>query len=178
MTQTKATLISVIEAKALLKDQSDQINERFPRLKKQGKYILPDYRLTRKREAFKIRKHTFLQHHARSYVAFDSENGQTLWMHNFPSLTEALFWLDTGLKPTDTDTNTSYKSWKDLHEDDINALKDILKERSRKRKEAAAAKKLPRFPKRNRRLSKNRQLLRKRKLTNSLFEPKKGSDCE
>lgn len=33
MTQTKATLISVIEAKALLKDQSDQINERFPRLK-------------------------------------------------------------------------------------------------------------------------------------------------
>lgn len=34
MTQTKATLISVEEAKALLKDQSDQINERFPRLKK------------------------------------------------------------------------------------------------------------------------------------------------
>ncbi|MBU9790355.1 hypothetical protein KTE19_13305 [Lentilactobacillus sp. IMAU92037] len=141
MTQTKATLISVTEATALLKDRSDQINERFPQLKNKGKYILPDYRLTRKREAFKIRKHTFLQRHARSYVAFDSENGQTLWMHNFPSLTESLFWLDTGLKPTDTDTNTSYKQWKSQHEDDINALKDILRERSRKRKEAAAAKK-------------------------------------
>ena len=141
MTQTKATLILVTEATALLKDRSDQINERFPQLKNKGKYILPDYRLTRKREAFKIRKHTFLQRHARSYVAFDSENGQTLWMHNFPSLTESLFWLDTGLKPTDTDTNTSYKQWKSQHEDDINALKDILRERSRKRKEAAAAKK-------------------------------------
>ncbi len=62
-------------------------------------------------------------------------------MHNFPSLTESLFWLDTGLKPTDTDTNTSYKQWKVKHEDDINALKDILRERSRKRKEALAAKK-------------------------------------
>ncbi|GHP13622.1 hypothetical protein YK48G_10470 [Lentilactobacillus fungorum] len=141
MTQTKATLITVTEAKALLKDRSDQINERFPQLKNKGKYILPDYRLTRKREAFKIRKHTFLQRHARSYVAFDSENGQTLWMHNFSSLTESLFWLDTGLKPTDTDTNTSYKQWKVMHEEDINTLKDILKERSKKRKEAAAAQK-------------------------------------
>ncbi|GEP24983.1 MAG: hypothetical protein ABF679_08500 [Lentilactobacillus diolivorans] len=143
MTQTNATLITVDEAKALLKDRSDQINERFPRLKRQGKYILPDYRLTRKREAFKIRKHTFLQRHARSYVAFDSENGQTLWMHNFPSLTESLFWLDTGLKPTDTDTNTSYKQWKVKHEEDINTLKNILKERSRERKAALAKKKQP-----------------------------------
>ncbi|EHL98372.1 hypothetical protein FEZ41_05160 [Lentilactobacillus parafarraginis] len=141
MTRTKATLITIEEAKALLKDRSDQINERFPRLKKQGKYILSDYRLTRKREAFKIRKHTFLQRHPRSYVAFDSENGQTLWMHNFPSLTEAIFWLDTGLKPTDTDTSTSYKQWKDQHEDDINALKDILRERSKARKAAIAKKK-------------------------------------
>ncbi|GAF35661.1 hypothetical protein [Lentilactobacillus farraginis] len=141
MTRTKATLITVEEAKALLKDRSDQINERFPQLKKQGKYILPDYRLTRKREAFKIRKHTFLQRHPRSYVAFDSENGQTLWMHNFPSLTEAIFWLDTGLKPTDTDTSTSYKQWKAQHEDDINVLKDILRKRSLERKAAAAAKK-------------------------------------
>lgn len=138
MTRTKATLITVEEAKALLKDRSDQINERFPRLKKQGKYILPDYRLTRKREAFKIRKHTFLQRHPRSYVAFDSENGQTLWMHNFPSLTEAIFWLDTGLKPTDTDTSTSYKQWKTQHEDDINVLKEILRKRSQERKAAAA----------------------------------------
>lgn len=68
-------------------------------------------------------------------------------MHNFPSLTEALFWLDTGLKPTDTDTNTSYKSWKEMHEDDITALKDILKERSKKRKEALAAKKAATMPK-------------------------------
>ncbi|WP_283678991.1 hypothetical protein [Lentilactobacillus sp. Marseille-Q4993] len=136
MTQIDATLISVEEAKALLKDRSDQINERFPQLKRQGKYILPDYRLTRKREAFKIRKHTFLQRHARSYVAFDSENGQTLWMHNFSSLTEALFWLDTGLKPGDTDSSSSYKQWKAKHEEDINGLKDILRERSRKRKAA------------------------------------------
>lgn len=141
MTRTKATLITVEEAKALLKDRSDQINERFPRLKKQGKYILPDYRLTRKREAFKIRKHTFLQRHPRSYVAFDSENGQTLWMHNFPSLTEAIFWLDTGLKPTDTDTSTSYKQWKAQHEDDINVLKEILRKRSQERKAAAAKRK-------------------------------------
>ncbi|EEI25366.1 hypothetical protein [Lentilactobacillus hilgardii] len=141
MTRTKATLITVEEARALLKDRSDQINERFPRLKKQGKYILPDYRLTRKREAFKIRKHTFLQRHPRSYVAFDSENGQTLWMHNFPSLTEAIFWLDTGLKPTDTDTSTSYKQWKTQHEDDINVLKEILRKRSQERKAAAAKRK-------------------------------------
>ncbi|KAL3948074.1 hypothetical protein [Lentilactobacillus hilgardii] len=141
MTRTKATLITVEEAKALLKDRSDQINERFPRLKKQGKYILPDYRLTRKREAFKIRKHTFLQRHPRSYVAFDSENGQTLWMHNFPSLTEAIFWLDTGLKPTDTDTSTSHKQWKTQHEDDINVLKEILRKRSQERKAAAAKRK-------------------------------------
>ncbi|MFD1125716.1 hypothetical protein ACFQ22_10185 [Lentilactobacillus raoultii] len=141
MTRTKATLIMVEEAKALLKDRSDQINERFPQLKKQGKYILPDYRLTRKREAFKIRKHTFLQRHPRSYVAFDSENGQTLWMHNFPSLTEAIFWLDTGLKPTDTDTSTSYKQWKNQHEDDINELKDILRKRSQEKKAAVAKKK-------------------------------------
>ncbi len=141
MTRTKSTLITVEEAKALLKDRSDQINERFPKLKRQGKYILPDYRLTRKREAFKIRKHTFLQRHPRSYVAFDSENGQTLWMHNFPSLTEALFWLDTGLKPQDTDTSTSYKQWKSQHEDDINTLKGILKARSQERKAALAKKK-------------------------------------
>ncbi|GAY73548.1 hypothetical protein [Lentilactobacillus kosonis] len=137
MTQLNATLISVEEAKALLKDRSDQINERFPQLKRQGKYILPDYRLTRKREAFKIRKHTFLARHARSYVAFDSENGQTLWMHNFSSLTEALFWLDTGLKPGDTDSSSSYKQWKIKHEDDILQLKDILRSRSKKNKTLA-----------------------------------------
>ena len=64
-------------------------------------------------------------------------------MHNFPSLTESLFWLDTGLKPTDTDTNTSYKQWKVKHEEDINTLKNILKERSRERKAALAKKKQP-----------------------------------
>ncbi len=141
MTQTSATLISLSDAKALLKDRSEQMNEAFPELKRQGKYILPDFRLTRKREAFKIRKHTFLAKHPRSYVAFDSENGQTLWMHNFSSLTEALFWLDTGLKPNDTDTSSSYKSWKTQHDADINGLKDILKARTKKRKAEAAAKK-------------------------------------
>lgn len=133
MSQTTAQLITVEDARALLKDRHEQINDKFPKLKRQGKFILPDFRLTRKREAFKIRRHTFLQHHARSYVAFDSENGQTLWMHNFPSLTEALFWLDTGLKPSDTDTNFSFKQWKVKHEEDIVALKDELKAKKHKK---------------------------------------------
>ncbi len=134
MSQTYAALITVDDARELLRDRKNQQFERFPRLKNKGKFILPDFRLTRKRKAFKIRKHTFLQHHARSYVAFDSENGQTLWMHNFSSLTEALFWLDTGLKPGDTDTNSSYKQWKASHADDINDLKEQLRLKSKKHK--------------------------------------------
>lgn len=142
MSQSNAQLITIDDARALLKDRSNQLNERFPKLKRQGKFILPDFRLTRQRKAFKIRRHTFLQHHARSYVAFDSENGQTLWMHNFPSLTEAIFWLNTGLKPTDSDTNVSFQQWKAQHEDDILAMKDELRALSKQRKEQAHAHKV------------------------------------
>lgn len=138
MSDIHAQLINIDQAHALLKEQHSQANEFFPELTLTGQYILPDYRLTRKREAFKIRKHTFLKKHYKSYVAFDSENGQTLWMHNFSSLTQALFWLQTGLKPGDTDSQFTLKDWQDAHADDINGFKDQLRELH---KEAIAKKK-------------------------------------
>lgn len=128
MDQFRVKLITVSQAWGLLKDQKAQRDERFPELESTGQYILPDYRLTRKREAFKIRRHTFLKHQYKSYVAFDSENGQTLWMHNFASLTEALFWLETGLKPTDSDSTYSYQDWKTDHADAIEKVKEELKQ--------------------------------------------------
>ncbi|MHA8110229.1 hypothetical protein ACYATP_01750 [Lactobacillaceae bacterium Melli_B4] len=131
MTNLDTTLITVNDAWAMLKDKKKQQNERFPQFQKNGKFILPDYKLTRKREAFKIRKRLFLKRHARSYVAFDSNNGQTLWLHNFPSLSEALFWLDTGLKTNDVDSHSSYRQWKDRHLDDINSFKDQLRKKSK-----------------------------------------------
>ncbi|KRM57330.1 hypothetical protein [Secundilactobacillus malefermentans] len=127
MDHFRVKLITANQARALLKDQKSQRDEPFPELESTGQYILPDYRLTRKREAFKIRRHTFLKRHYKSYVAFDSENGQTLWMHNFASLTEALFWLDTGLKPTDTDSSFTYQDWKTKNTSDIQTIKDQLK---------------------------------------------------
>ncbi|MFC6274486.1 hypothetical protein ACFQET_03040 [Levilactobacillus tangyuanensis] len=123
----RATIITVDQARAMLKDQREQRDERFPQLAVSGQYILPDYRLTRKREAFKIRRHTFLKKHFRSYVAFDSDNGQTLWIHNFASLSEACFWLNTGLKPGDTDSTTSYVDWRQEHTTEIDTLKDQLR---------------------------------------------------
>ncbi|PWG00124.1 hypothetical protein [Levilactobacillus bambusae] len=138
--QLQAVLINVEQAHALLKDNVEQRKKTFPKLAQAGQFILPDYRLTRKREAFKIRKHTFLKKQARSYVAFDSDNGQTLWMHNFSSLSEACFWLNTGLKPTDTDTFESYSSWKVTHHDEIEALKDQLREAHKKTSKKAAKK--------------------------------------
>lgn len=123
----RASLITVDQARAMLKDQRDQRSEPFPSLARSGQYILPDYRLTRKREAFKIRRHTFLKKHFRSYVAFDSDNGQTLWIHNFSSLSEACFWLNTGLKPNDTDSTSSYQEWKTKHLDEIEELKAQLR---------------------------------------------------
>lgn len=137
----RAHLINIKQARSMLKEQHNQANEIFPELTLTGQFILPDYRLTRKREAFKIRKHTFLKKHYKSYVAFDSENGQTLWMHNFSSLSQALFWLDTGLKPGDSDTSVSFKDWQDKNADDIVAFKDQLREMHHANKEAAAAKK-------------------------------------
>lgn len=127
MSEIRAQLINIDQAHALLKEQHSQANEFFPELTLTGQYILPDYRLTRKREAFKIRRHTFLKKHYKSYVAFDSENGQTLWMRNFSSLTQALFWLQTGLKPGDTDSQFSFKEWHDSHADEIEGYKEQLR---------------------------------------------------
>ncbi|WP_125580893.1 hypothetical protein [Levilactobacillus cerevisiae] len=135
----RATIITVDQARAMLKDQREQRDERFPQLAVSGQYILPDYRLTRKREAFKIRRHTFLKKHFRSYVAFDSDNGQTLWIHNFPSLSEACFWLNTGLKPNDTDSTSSYQEWKNEHTDEIEALKEQLRAQHHEKKKPVAA---------------------------------------
>lgn len=132
MSEIHAQLINIDQAHALLKEQHSQANESFPELTLTGQYILPDYRLTRKREAFKIRKHTFLKKHYKSYVAFDSENGQTLWMRNFSSLTQALFWLQTGLKPGDTDSQFTFKDWQQAHLDDINGYKDQLRDLHKK----------------------------------------------
>lgn len=128
MSEIRAQLITIDQARSLLKEQHNQANELFPELTLTGQFILPDYRLTRKREAFKIRKHIFLKKHYKSYVAFDSENGQTLWMHNFSSLSQALFWLETGLKPGDSDTSMSFKDWQTQHADSIDGLKDQLRE--------------------------------------------------
>ncbi len=61
MSEIHAQLINIKQAHALLKEQHSQANEFFPELTLTGQYILPDYRLTRKREAFKIRKHTFFK---------------------------------------------------------------------------------------------------------------------
>ncbi|WP_341778859.1 hypothetical protein [Levilactobacillus sp. HBUAS70063] len=134
-----ASIITVEQARAMLKDQRDQRDERFPQLASSGQFILPDYRLTRKREAFKIRRHTFLKKHFRSYVAFDSDNGQTLWIHNFSSLSEACFWLNTGLKPNDTDSAGSYQSWKEDHVTEIEALKDQLRAQHQEKKKVVPA---------------------------------------
>lgn len=135
----QATIITVEQARAMLKDQRDQRDERFPQLVSSGQYILPDYRLTRKREAFKIRRHTFLKKHFRSYVAFDSDNGQTLWIHNFPSLSEACFWLNTGLKPNDTDSTSTYQEWKTEHMAEIDVLKEQLRAQHHEHKKPVAA---------------------------------------
>ncbi|GEO66564.1 hypothetical protein [Levilactobacillus spicheri] len=139
----RATLITVEQARAMLQDQRDQRSEPFPTLALSGQYILPDYRLTRKREAFKIRRHTFLKKHFRSYVAFDSDNGQTLWIHNFPSLSEACFWLNTGVKPNDTDSTSSYQEWKVKHVDEIEVLKEQLRTQHHEKKKAVVPEKKP-----------------------------------
>ena len=127
-------LITADQAMKMLRDRHAKRNERFPELITPGSYILPDYYLTRKREAFKIRRHTFLKKKSRSYVAFDSENGQTLWLRNFNSLYEAMFWLNTGLKPADSDSNNSFAEWKENHADEINTLKDQLRALSKPKK--------------------------------------------
>lgn len=127
MSEVSANLITLDEARALLKESKSQKTEFIPKLATTGQYILPNYRLTRKREAFKIRKHIFLKRQFKSYVAFDSENGQTLWMHNFSSLSQALFWLATGLKPGDSDSSMSFKEWINHNEDQIKDLKNKLR---------------------------------------------------
>ncbi|WP_413628212.1 hypothetical protein R4B61_03250 [Fructilactobacillus vespulae] len=140
MSDINIKLITADRAMTMLRDRHTKRNERFPELITPGSYILPDYFLTRKREAFKIRRHTFLKKKSRSYVAFDSENGQTLWLRNFQSLSEAMFWLNTGLKPADSDSSNSFAKWKETHADEINELKDQLRALSKpKKKEISKA---------------------------------------
>ncbi|USS93452.1 hypothetical protein M8332_00870 [Fructilactobacillus ixorae] len=140
MSELNIELITADQAMKMLRDRHAKRNERFPQLISAGSFILPDYYLTRKREAFKIRRHTFLKKKPRSYVAFDSENGQTLWLRNFNSLSEAMFWLNTGLKPADTDSSNSFAKWKESHAAEINELKDQLRAMSKlKKKEIVKA---------------------------------------
>lgn len=137
MANFDVNIIDQPTAKAMLVEFKSQRQDNVPVLKHPGHYILPDYKLTRQRKAFKIRKHTYLTKKFRSYVALDSANGHTLWMRNFGSLSEAVFWLETGMKigDTDTDVRFSYKKWKAAHEEDIEKLKDELRAKS-KAKEA------------------------------------------
>jgi len=128
MSKFNITLINADRAKAMLTEYKEQRKNSIPRLAHPGRYILPDYKLTRRRAAFKIVKHTFLTPHYKSYVAMDSDNGHTLWFHNFGSLTEALFWLETGLKISDTDSHSNYKEWSVKHADKIVTFKDALRD--------------------------------------------------
>ncbi|ETY72980.1 hypothetical protein [Lactiplantibacillus fabifermentans] len=139
MSKFDISLITADRAKAMLTEYKEQRKNSVPRLKHPGRYILPDYKLTRRRAAFKIVKHTFLTPHYKSYVAMDSDNGHTLWFHNFGSLTEALFWLETGLKISDTDSHSNYKEWVTKHTSEIDAFKDLLREQ--KKQHPAKAKK-------------------------------------
>ena len=109
------TLISPERAKAMLTEYKEQRKNSVPHL-----------------AAFKIVKHTFLTPHYKSYVAMDSDNGHTLWFHNFGSLTEALFWLETGLKISDTDSHSNYKEWMAKHTTEIETFKDLLREQKHK----------------------------------------------
>lgn len=124
-------LINVTAAKAMLTEYKSEKRNTVPTLSKPGRYILPDYKLTRRRTAFKIVKHTFLTAHYKSYVAFDSDNGHTLWMRNFGSLTEALFWLESGLKITDLDSHSTYKEWIAKHTTEIDNYKADLRKLSK-----------------------------------------------
>ncbi|ABJ67395.1 hypothetical protein AAHB41_02260 [Pediococcus pentosaceus] len=124
-------------AKEMLVEFKSQRQDNVPILEKPGHYILPDYKLTRQRKALKIRKHTYLTKKFRSYVALDSANGHTLWMRNFGSLSEAIFWLETGMKigDTDTDARYSFKEWQEKHFEDIEKLKDQLRAKTKARQE-------------------------------------------
>ena len=124
-------------AKEMLVEFKSLRQDNVPILEKPGHYILPDYKLTRQRKALKIRKHTYLTKKFRSYVALDSANGHTLWMRNFGSLSEAIFWLETGMKigDTDTDARYSFKEWQEKHFEDIEKLKDQLRAKTKARQE-------------------------------------------
>lgn len=130
-------IIDHATAKEMLVEFKSQRQDNVPILEKPGHYILPDYKLTRQRKALKIRKHTYLTKKFRSYVALDSANGHTLWMRNFGSLSEAIFWLETGMKigDTDTDARYSFKEWQEKHFEDIEKLKDQLRAKTKARQE-------------------------------------------
>ncbi|KRN93975.1 hypothetical protein [Pediococcus stilesii] len=133
MAKIDVKIIDQPTAKAMLVEFKSQRQDNVPVLKHPGHYILPDYKLTRQRKAFKIRKHTYLTKKFRSYVALDSANGHTLWMRNFGSLSEAVFWLETGMKigDTDTDARFSFKDWQLTHVDEIEELKEELRQKSK-----------------------------------------------
>ncbi|WP_318764878.1 hypothetical protein [Lactiplantibacillus carotarum] len=133
MSKFNIFLITADRAKGMLTEYKEQRKNSIPKLAHPGRYILPDYKLTRRRAAFKIVKHTFLTPHYKSYVAMDSDNGHTLWFHNFGSLTEALFWLETGLKISDTDSHSNYKEWVTKHSEEIDAFKDLLRSSKQER---------------------------------------------
>ena len=134
MAKINVKIIDEQTATVMLKEYKDQHQDNVPDLAHPGHYILPDYKLTRQRKAFKIRKHTYLAKQFKSYVALDSANGHTLWMRNFGSLSEAVFWLETGMKLIDTDTDArySFKEWQTKHHAEIESLKDELRAKSKK----------------------------------------------
>ncbi|GEP19402.1 hypothetical protein [Pediococcus argentinicus] len=131
MSKFNVELIDQPTAKEMIVEFKSQKQDNVPVLSNPGHYILPDYKLTRQRKAFKIRKHTYLTKKFRSYVAFDSDNGHTLWFKNFGSLSEAVFWLESGLKLSDNDPSFPYKEWQEKHADDIENLKAQLKARKK-----------------------------------------------
>lgn len=138
MAKIDVKIIDQPTAKAMLVEFKSQRQDNVPVLKHPGHYILPDYKLTRQRKAFKIRKHTYLTKKFRSYVALDSANGHTLWMRNFGSLSEAVFWLETGMKigDTDTDARFSFKDWQLTHVDEIEELKEELRQKSKAKQDS------------------------------------------
>lgn len=140
MAKIDVQIIDQPTAKAMLVEFKSQHQDNVPVLKNPGHYILPDYKLTRQRKAFKIRKHTYLTKKFRSYVALDSANGHTLWMRNFGSLSEAVFWLETGMKigDTDTDARFSFKDWQKNHVEEIELLKEELRQKSKAKQETSA----------------------------------------
>lgn len=74
MANFDVNIIDQPTAKAMLVEFKSQRQDNVPVLKHPGHYILPDYKLTRQRKAFKIRKHTYL---TKSFVLTSLQIPQT-----------------------------------------------------------------------------------------------------